>query len=162
VQDMPMERVDISELAASVVAELPPLRRQAAIEWSVAPGLQAWASPAALRIVLANLLGNAAKFTRKVSTPAVSLSGHIADDGRLHISVQDNGAGFEPALANRLFMPFSRLHGGEDFLGTGIGLTIVQRIIERHGGSVSAQGEIGHGARFEFTLATEKPADPPA
>jgi len=162
VQEMPMERVDISALAAAVVADLPPLRRQAAIDWSLAPGLRAWASPAALRIVLTNLLGNAAKFTRKVSLPAVSLTGGIGDDGRLRISVQDNGAGFDPALAGRLFMPFGRLHGGDDFHGTGIGLTIVQRIVERHGGSVSAHGESGRGARFEFTLAAEKPAVPQA
>ena len=162
VQEMPMERVDISALAAAVVADMPPLRRKAAIDWSLAPGLRAWASPAALRIVLTNLLGNAAKFTRKVSLPAVSLTGGIGDDGRLRISVQDNGAGFDPALASRLFMPFGRLHGGDDFHGTGIGLTIVQRIVERHGGSVSAHGESGRGARFEFTLAAEKPAVPQA
>lgn len=152
VQAMPMESVDVSALAAQAIAELAPIERAAPIEWQVQPGLQAHAAPAALRLVLANLLGNAAKFTRRVAAPRVSLSGSHDADGRLRVCVQDNGAGFDPALADRLFIAFNRLHSGDEYQGTGIGLTIVQRIVERHGGSVAAHGERGRGARFEFTL----------
>lgn len=153
VQPMAMERVDLSDLAVQVAAELPPLSRQAPVHWHIEPGMQALASPAALRIVLVNLMANAAKFTRQVDKPVVRISGRHDPDGRLRVTVQDNGAGFEGALAGRLFVPFNRLHAGEEFQGTGIGLSIVQRIIERHGGSVAAHGEPGLGARFEFTLA---------
>jgi signal transduction histidine kinase len=152
-QAMPMAAVDVSALAAQALADLPALQRRAPVQWHIAPGLAATGSAAALRIVLGNLLGNAAKFTRHVEAPSVRLSGACGADGRLHIRIEDNGAGFDPALAGRLFMPFNRLHGGEEFHGTGIGLSIVQRIVERHGGTVSAHGEVGRGAVFEFTLA---------
>jgi PAS domain S-box-containing protein len=155
VQAMPMEPVDVSALAVQVLGELPLLERRAAVEWHVEPGLVGFGAPAALRIVLANLLGNAAKFTRHVARPEVHLRGRVDADGRLRVSLQDNGAGFDPAKAERLFQPFQRLHTGDDFHGTGIGLTIVQRIIERHGGKVSAEGAPGQGACFEFTLARD-------
>ena len=153
VQAMPMAPLDISQMAVQVMAELPPLERRASVQWHVEPGLQAYGAAAALRIVLANLLGNAAKFTRQTAAPQVHIAGRIDADGRLRLSVQDNGAGFEPTQAGRLFQPFQRLHTGDDFHGTGIGLTIVQRIVERHGGTVAARGEPGRGACFEFTLA---------
>lgn len=158
VQPMPMEPVDVSALAAQVVAELPAIERAGAVDWQIEPGLVATASPSALRIVLANLLGNAAKFTRQVAAPRVSLSGGIDADGRLRLAVQDNGAGFAAEQAARLFTPFTRLHASDAFHGTGIGLSIVQRIVERHGGAVAASGEVGQGARFEFTLAAAPPA----
>jgi len=158
VQAMPMEPLDLSLLAVQVMAELPPLERRAPLEWHVEPGLSVHGAPAALRIVLTNLLGNAAKFTRKVERPVVRVHGRTDPDGRLRISVVDNGAGFDPTQADRLFQPFHRLHGGDDFHGTGIGLTIVHRIVERHGGSVAARGQPGRGACFEFTLAGAAPA----
>ncbi|MFY9510628.1 MAG: ATP-binding protein, partial [Rubrivivax sp.] len=160
VQAMPMEAVDIGALALQVMDELPLLERRAAVQWQVAPGLQAWGSASALRIVLANLMGNAAKFTRQLAAPQVSIAGSTDADGRLRVSVRDNGAGFDPAQAARLFQPFQRLHAGDDFHGTGIGLTIVQRIVERHGGRVAAEGAPGQGACFWFTLA-RGPADAP-
>lgn len=161
VQPMPMEPVDVSQLAAQVLAELPALERRAPVEWHIEPEMRALASPAALRIVLSNLMGNAAKFTRQIEHPRVRIGARHDPDGRLRVTVQDNGAGFDAAHAGRLFVPFSRLHGGEDFQGTGIGLSIVQRIVERHGGSVAAHGEPGLGARFEFTLAPPEDAAGP-
>lgn len=152
VQAMPMTAVDVSALALQVIGELPPIERRAAVEWHVEPGLAAQAAPAALRIVLANLMGNAAKFTRQLAQPVVHIGGGIDADGRLRVHVRDNGAGFDPAQAARLFQPFQRLHSGDEFHGTGIGLTIVQRIVERHGGTVAASGTPGAGACFEFTL----------
>ncbi|MBK1689902.1 sensor histidine kinase [Rubrivivax gelatinosus] len=153
VQAMPMESVDLSRLAAEAAAQLPEMPREAPVDWTIQPAMKVHGCPGALRIVLANLLGNAAKFTRRVERPAVHLAARVQADGRVCISVEDNGAGFDPALADRLFVPFSRLHAGEDYAGTGIGLSIVQRIVERHGGTVAAHGEPGRGARFEFTLA---------
>jgi PAS domain S-box-containing protein len=153
VQPMPMEAVDVSALAAQVITELPAFERAAAVEWQIEPGIVATASPAALRIVLTNLLGNAAKFTRQVAAPRVTLTTQVDADGRLRIAVQDNGAGFAAEQASRLFTPFTRLHASDAFHGTGIGLSIVQRVVERHGGSVAAHGQAGLGARFEFTLA---------
>lgn len=152
-QAMAMEPVDLSALAEAVLAELPELERCAPVQWSVASGLRAQGCPPALRIVFVNLLSNAAKFTRQVAVPRVEISGGTDADGRLRVRVQDNGAGFDPAQASRLFQPFNRLHSGDEFHGTGIGLTIVQRIVERHGGTVRAQGWPGRGAAFEFTLA---------
>ena len=153
VQAMPMEPLDLAALVQQVIAELPPLDRRAEISWQVRGPLPVLGCPQALRIVLLNLLGNAAKFTRQVLAPCVDIDGSIDADGRLRVRVQDNGAGFDPAEGARLFQPFQRLHAGEEFHGTGIGLTIVQRIVERHGGSVAAHGAPGAGARFEFTLA---------
>lgn len=146
------EAVDLSALAREVIAQLPTLERAAPVHWDIQPELVAWASPPQLRIVLQNLLANAAKFTRHVSTPKVSFGGQRDADGQLLLRVADNGAGFDPEQAQRLFRPFQRLHRQDEFHGTGIGLTIVQRILQRHGGSISATGRPGQGAVFEFTL----------
>lgn len=146
------QEVDLSELAEQVIAGLPAIDRVAPVRWQVQPGLSAWASPPQLRIVLQNLLGNAAKFTRRVAQPLVQFNGQRDGDGQLVLRVIDNGAGFDDSRAERLFQPFQRLHRHEDFQGTGIGLTIVQRIVQRHGGSISASGSPGRGASFEFTL----------
>lgn len=159
-QPLALETVDVSAMAREVVEALPALPRVAGVQWHLAEGLQAQAAPAALRIVLTNLLANAAKFTRECSAPQVWLTGTPGPDGRLRIRVRDNGAGFDMAHAERLFKPFGRLHAGEQFQGTGIGLTIVQRIVERHGGTVQAHGEPRQGAWFEFTLEQGRPQAP--
>lgn len=158
VQAMPMSPVDVSALARQAIEALPPIERRAAVDWRVQPAMHATASPAALQIVLANLLGNAAKFTRRSEAPQVEVRATTDADGRVRIAVADNGAGFDPALADTLFVPFKRLHSGDDFHGTGVGLSIVQRIVERHGGSVAARGAPGQGAVFEFTLPPVPPA----
>lgn len=160
VQPMPMQTVDLSALARQVVAELPALEREGPVQWDIAPGLVVTGSPAALRIVLVNLLGNAAKFTRRTPDAVVRLLATADADGRLRVAVHDNGTGFAPEQAARLFTPFTRLHADDTFHGTGIGLSIVQRIVERHGGQVAAHGEPGRGARFEFTLAPAAAAEP--
>ncbi len=156
-QPMPTEPVDVSALANDVIDGLPPLPRQAPVTWRVQDGLHAVASTGPLKIVLTNLLGNAAKFTRRCEEPQVDLRGHIDDRGALHVVIEDNGPGFDAGKADRLFKPFGRLHTDEDYHGTGIGLTIVQRIIERHGGTVSAALRQEGGARFSFTLPAQVP-----
>lgn len=152
------EAVDLSQLALDVVAGLPTIERAAPVQWDIQPDLVVWASAVQLRIVIQNLLGNAAKFTRRVARPVVRLSGQRDADGQLLLTVADNGAGFGPEQARRLFQPFQRLHRHEEFQGTGIGLTIVQRIVQRHGGSISARGEPGEGAVFVFSLGQRETA----
>ena len=156
-QPMPTEVVDISALAQEAIEGLAPIERTAPVRWRVQPGLRAVASTGPLKIVLTNLLGNAAKFTRRCEAPVVELRGHIDADGSVHVSIEDNGIGFDPTKAERLFTPFGRLHTDEAYHGTGIGLTIVQRIVERHGGSVSARPRAEGGARFEFSLPAQTP-----
>ena len=90
---------------------------------------------------------------------AVSISGQHNPDGQLLLRVAANGAGFEPAMASRLFQPFQRLHRDTEFHGTGIGLTIVRRIVQRHGGTITARGTPGVGAVFEFTLGQREAGD---
>jgi light-regulated signal transduction histidine kinase (bacteriophytochrome) len=106
-----------------------------------------------MQVVLHNLLGNAWKFTSKCQAPRIEV-GQIVSPGRERtFFIRDNGAGFDMAHADKLFNAFQRLHSASDFEGTGIGLAIVQRIINRHGGRVWAEGEPGKGATFFFTIS---------
>jgi hypothetical protein len=144
-----LEPVDLTALALSVVDDLPWTERKAAVEWEIEPGLAAHCSAALARVVLMNLLGNAAKFTRDVVRPRIAFGRDRAgDEGGF--MVQDNGAGFDAERAATLFQPFVRLHRSDQFQGTGLGLSIVRRIFERHGGAISASGEPGQGAVFRF------------
>lgn len=165
VQAMPMEPLDLGALAREVIASLPASPRRAPVQWRLpAPGAP-WVqgSPAALRIVLANLLDNAAKFTREAEAPRVEFDLRPAAGDRVAVTLLDNGIGFPAGQAAKLFTPFQRLHAGDGYEGTGIGLTIVQRIVERHGGRVVAEAMPGGGARFSFTLGAAKaPAAPRA
>jgi PAS domain S-box-containing protein len=149
-----LEPVDLSALAASVIAELPWLERASPVQWAVEPGLEAHCSAPLARVVLTNLLGNAAKFTRDAADPRVSFE--RGDDGAF--VVRDNGAGFDAGQADALFQPFVRLHRADQFQGTGLGLSIVRRIIERHGGSISATGSPQRGASFVFRFTPARPA----
>ncbi|MCR5866135.1 MAG: sensor histidine kinase [Aquincola tertiaricarbonis] len=143
------EPVDLSALARSVITELPWVERAVPVEWQIQPGLVAHCSAPLVRVALANLLGNAAKFTRDVPLPLVRL----AASGEPGVFVvQDNGAGFDARRAARLFQPFQRLHTAEQFHGTGLGLSIVRRIVERHGGTVRAEAPAKGGASFYFSL----------
>jgi len=148
--------IDLSHLAEEVIAGLPAVERVAPVLWQIEPGLRGWASEMQMRIVLTNLLGNAAKFTRRTLDPVVALCSVLGGDGQLVYQVRDNGAGFDATRASRLFQPFHRLHDQNDFEGTGIGLTIVQRIIQRHGGAIRAIGDLGRGACFEFSLGARE------
>jgi two-component system, sensor histidine kinase and response regulator len=104
-----------------------------------------------LRQVWCNLIGNALKYSAKRAQPQIEVSGRT--EGNEHVyAVQDNGAGFDMKYAAKLFRVFQRLHTPQEFAGTGVGLAIVQRIVERHGGRIWAQGEPDRGARFEFAL----------
>jgi signal transduction histidine kinase len=104
-----------------------------------------------LRQVWSNLLSNAVKFTSKVPAPRIEVSAE-ARDGEVVFTVADNGAGFDEAQSDRLFGVFQRLHRASQFPGTGVGLSIVRRVVLRHGGRVWAQSPPGQGARFHFSL----------
>jgi light-regulated signal transduction histidine kinase (bacteriophytochrome) len=112
------------------------------------------ADRALLRQVWVNLIGNAVKYSGKSERPRVEIGGHVDGEEGVYW-VRDNGAGFDMRYAAKLFGVFQRLHGQDEFPGTGVGLAIVQRVVTRHGGRVWAEGKVGEGARFSFTLPLE-------
>ena len=114
--------------------------------------VQARADHALIRTVLQNLLENAWKFTARRDDATIEFGTTPAEDATVSCYVRDNGAGFDPAYADQLFQPFKRLHSAGDFPGTGVGLASVRQIVERHGGRVWAEGAVGEGATFHFTL----------
>jgi signal transduction histidine kinase len=145
------QQVNLSEIAGRVAAELatrPPVRL---VRVKIEKGLTMEADPDLLAIVLENLMGNAWKFTAKREAACIEV-GKRKDGAEAAFYVRDNGAGFDMAYADKLFGAFQRLHSDEDFEGTGIGLATVQRIVNRHGGRIWAEGEVGKGATFYFTL----------
>ncbi|MGA3171731.1 MAG: response regulator [Chthoniobacteraceae bacterium] len=153
--EMRRETVDFSLLASSIIHDLQQTKpREVSVK--IPDGLKASADIALLRIALENLLSNAWKFTGKTEGAEIEVGVNTAGGERIYF-VRDNGAGFDmAAAAAKLFGAFARLHGDDDFPGTGIGLTTVQRIIRRHGGNIRAQSEKGKGATFFFDLG---PAD---
>lgn len=150
--------VDLSGVARAVIATLRRADQGRSAEVSIEDGVRAEGDERLLRTVMENLLGNAWKFTSRTTHAAIRFGTVPAAAGSVHCVVSDNGAGFDPADAGKLFRPFSRLHPGEDYPGTGIGLASVQRIIERHHGRCWAEGRPGQGAVLHFTL----PAPPSA
>ena len=145
------EAVDLSALARAIAAELQQTQPGRQVTFVIAEGLVARGDARLLRVVLENLLNNAWKFTGKLTHAEIAF-GSTQQDGRPVYCVHDNGAGFDMAYADKLFGAFQRLHPASEFEGTGIGLATVQRIIHRHGGRVWAEGAVGQGARFYFTL----------
>ncbi len=143
--------VDLSRTALQLLAELQSTEPKRTMELQVAPKLELRGDASALVIVLQNLLGNAWKYTRHVPTPRIEV-GMRTIDGQPSYFVADNGVGFDMLHAGRLFAAFERLHPAEEFPGTGIGLAIVQRLIQRHGGRVWAEAEVDKGACFYFTV----------
>ncbi len=149
--ELHMQNISLSEIARSVAAELQAAQPERRVEFRIADGLEAHGDPNLLRVALTNLLGNAFKFTARCPQAVIEFSS-IERDGLLYYFVRDNGAGFDMAYADKLFRAFQRLHAASEFPGTGIGLATVQRIIQRHGGSIRAEGKPGQGAAFYFSL----------
>jgi light-regulated signal transduction histidine kinase (bacteriophytochrome) len=147
--------VDVSALVAEVVNELRRAEPERHVTVDVEPGMQASADPGLLRIVLENLVGNAFKFTSGMAHARVQIGQYRSEAGEVTYFVRDNGAGFNPLHAGRLFAAFQRLHSSSEFTGTGIGLAIVARVVRRHAGSIRAEGKPGSGATFHFTLGSE-------
>jgi signal transduction histidine kinase len=144
--------LDLSALGESVIADLRKAEPGREVEVDITPGLNVNADAGLLRIALENLLGNAWKFTHRNERARIEL-GFIPGTITPEYYVRDNGAGFDMAYADKLFDAFQRLHRASDFEGTGIGLATVHRVIRRHGGRVRAEGAVGKGATFYFTLA---------
>ena len=152
--EMSPERLDLGATAAKIVAELRAGDPGREVETTIAPGLAARGDAQLVEQLLRNLLENAWKFTAKTARPRIEI-GSRDDDGETVFFVRDNGAGFDPAFAGKMFTAFQRLHRVDEFPGTGIGLTSVQRIARRHGGRVWAEGNPGEGATIYFTLEGE-------
>ena len=152
--DIVRQTVRLSGMATQIAAELEKgsLERRAAFR--IAEGVTADGDPDLLRVVLENLLGNAWKYSARKEDAVIEF-GVTEDEGKPAYFVRDNGPGFDMAHAEKLFIPFHRLPGAEDFLGHGIGLSTVERIIRRHGGRVWAEGEPDRGATFYFTLKAD-------
>lgn len=144
--------VDLAALARDIAAGLAARESARVVEFVTPPALPACGDAPLLRIALENLLANAWKYTGRTASPRVELGRAVASDGTTAFFVRDNGAGFDMAQADQLFTPFHRLHSVSEFAGTGVGLTIVARIIERHGGRVWAESSPGAGATFFFVL----------
>ncbi len=150
-RELVRQDVNLSEIAGRVAAELatrPPVRE---VRVRVEGDLTAEADPHLLTIVLENLMGNAWKFTAKRENACIDV-GKLKDGAGAAFYVRDNGAGFDMAYGDKLFGAFQRLHSDADFEGTGIGLATVQRIVNRHSGRIWAEGAVGKGATFYFTL----------
>lgn len=148
--------VDMSRMAESILERLAADKGDRTVEITVSPGANAIADEGLIMVVLENLLGNAWKYTSK-RDPAKIQFGFREAEHEVIFFVEDNGVGFNPNYADRLFRPFQRLHSHVDFPGTGVGLATVQRIIARHGGRVWAEGTLDRGAKFSFSLPYQLP-----
>jgi light-regulated signal transduction histidine kinase (bacteriophytochrome) len=149
--DMRCEPVNLSALAQTIAEELKKTQPGRQVEFVIKEGLTVNGDARLLKLVLENLLSNSWKFTAKHTSARIEL-GVERPDGKFAYFVRDDGAGFDMAYVEKLFTPFQRLHAPTEFLGTGIGLALVQRIIHRHGGRVWAKGEVEKGAKIYFTL----------
>jgi light-regulated signal transduction histidine kinase (bacteriophytochrome) len=145
------EKVDLSGLVTEIAAELRLTAPERRVSFNIAKGITAYGDVNLLRIVLANIIGNAWKFSAN-NEKAIIEFGMTECDGKPAHFVRDNGVGFDMAQMDDLFTPFHRLHCREGFAGHGIGLATVRRIIQRHGGRVWAVGKPDEGATFFFTL----------
>ena len=147
--------IDLSARAEELVQDLSVSDSSRKVEFVIQPNVSAQGDPALMEVVLENLLGNAWKFTTDKEAARIEFGLRNGENGDVFF-VRDNGVGFSAEQADQLFKPFQRLHSGEKFKGSGIGLATVQRIIERHGGRVWAEGAAGEGATFYFTLGKLK------
>jgi signal transduction histidine kinase len=145
------EPVDVTNLARAVANELYASRNGRDVTIEVEAGLTANADPQLMRIVLANLVGNAWKYTARREVAHIEVASEIYEGEDVFV-VRDNGCGFDMRFVGKLFQPFQRLHAADEFEGTGVGLATVARIVRRHGGKVWAEGVTGRGATFRFTV----------
>jgi PAS domain S-box-containing protein len=148
---------DLNELIAETIQSLEAETRGRAVEWRVGRLSPAQCDPGLMRQVFFNLISNALKFTQPRKDAVIEV-GEISDHGLPVIFVRDNGVGFDMKYADKLFQVFQRLHTDEEFEGTGIGLAIVYRILQKHGGAIRAQASPQNGATFFLTLSAPLPA----
>ena len=156
--DVNLGPVDLSAEVASIAGELQSREPDRHVRFAIQDGVLVTADRTLIRTVLQNLVDNAWKFTTGRKDATIEFGTATVDEAGICCYVRDNGAGFDPAYAGKLFQPFQRLHSVGEFPGTGIGLASVQRIVERHGGRTWAQGAVDRGATFYFTLNAKKPS----
>jgi len=149
--DIRREKVDINRIATEIGAHCQAQEPKRRVDFRVEEGLTASGDAGLVRILLTNLISNAWKFTRDKPQPVITIgSERVAGENRLF--VRDNGVGFDMIYAHKLFGAFQRLHSQSEFAGEGIGLAVAQRIVNRHGGRIWAEGAVGEGATFYFVL----------
>lgn len=151
--DLKVMPVNMNRLASEVIGEFATGTHERKIEWVVGDLPEIQADRTALKQVVANLIDNAVKYTRRTQHPRIELGVAPSNGAEVVFFVRDNGAGFDPRYSGKLFGVFQRLHSSEEFEGTGIGLANVRRLVNRHGGQTWAEGKLGEGAVFFFTLA---------
>lgn len=150
--EMTFAPVDLGELVKDVIQELDADIKGRQIEWKIGELPVVHGNHPMLRDVLVNLISNALKFTRPRKCAQIEITCQVNQQNETIFSIRDNGVGFDMNYADHLFGVFQRLHQAEDFEGTGIGLATVRRIIARHGGRTWAEGKVGQGATFYFSL----------
>ena len=148
---MNMATIDMGKLVKEVIKEIREANKERKLRFKVAPIMPGYGDLNLIRQVLFNLFENAVKFTRNKRQSVIEMNSYMEDD-KVVYCIKDNGAGFDMEYYNKLFGVFQRLHSHEQYEGTGVGLAIVQRIIQRHGGKVWAEGKVDGGATFYFTL----------
>lgn len=153
--ELELEHADLSGLATKIMTRLLNAEPDREVEVVIQPGLTAQADAGLIGVVLENLLSNAMKYSSRRERSRIEFTSERDDAGRRVYRVKDNGAGFDPNYADRLFKPFTRLHDARQFPGIGVGLATVQRIIQRHGGEIRATSDGQSGAEFLFTLGAE-------
>ena len=155
-QTIESARIDMQALAQEVFDELSALEPERQVRFELHPLPPAQGTEAMIRQVWINLIGNALKFTKEREVAEIEIGVKEAESGGRIYYVKDNGVGFDMRYVDKLFGVFQRLHNQQQFPGTGVGLALVQRIIQRHGGRVWAEAEVNHGATFYFTLPNQK------
>lgn len=154
--ELNLELVDLSLIARAVVDVLQQRNPERTVDVTIEPDLKACCDKRLIKVALENLFGNAWKYTGKTEQAKISLTLTKEDDKTIEIAIGDNGTGFNNDYAGKLFEPFQRLHRKDEFPGSGIGLSTVQRIINRHGGIIRGEGQVGHGAVFYLKLPKER------
>lgn len=147
------DAVDLTLLAHNIAADLARSDPHRQVEWNIEEGMKTVGDERMIQTLLHNLLSNAWKYTANSARPVIRFYSSLTDAGR-RFFVADNGAGFDMAHSDRLFKPFQRLHRQDEFAGIGIGLATVQRVVQRHGGTIDAVAEPGRGATFSFSFGT--------
>lgn len=152
--ELVLEQIDLTGIARDLVDDLARATPDRNVDILIGEGLTCVGDKKLMITALENLIGNAWKYTSKTERARIEFGKSETEGKETVFFIRDNGAGFNPAYANKLFVPFQRLHVEIEFSGTGIGLATVRRIIHRHGGRIWAEGNVGQGAAFSFTIGT--------
>jgi PAS domain S-box-containing protein len=155
-QPIGADRIDMEKLARDVSGELAGLESERQVRFDLQPLPATLGTEAMIRQVWVNLIGNALKFTKEREVAEIEIGVQEGESGGMVYYVKDNGVGFDMRYVDKLFGVFQRLHSQQEFPGTGVGLALVQRIVQRHGGRIWAEAEINRGATFYFTLPNQK------